>query len=315
MNARLYRAIRRLAAALLLLATAKPLLAIDSTAIEASARSADCLAYKVIGVCYWLLCTTYGCDVETSAKVQHYVPDAVVSSYSNTGKNPWSEVAAASAPTASAHAGGDGTTNQSHENNLAKFKNTDVIGHPAATAFTQYVSAFGYSCAGAGKPLVPYLLSTHDFIAWRYDIPEAVYPESLTPGVREIGSRASANLWGSVYPRGGFLHQADDYKTAAVVAQRAGDVVTRSGQIHVYVPLLAKKSDGYWPAGALVETNPKTGKWQDLTPTVSKTCAAFPNTGTHQQAVDGGYAFALWRPYSCCQRMGEAFLGSTDFQK
>jgi integrating conjugative element protein (TIGR03756 family) len=202
MSALLYRATRRMTAALLLLATAKPLLAIDSATITAAARSTDCLAYKVVGVCYWLLCTTYGCDVETSAKVQHYVPDAVVSSYSNTGKNPWGAVATASAPTASAHAGGDGTTNQSHENNLAKFKNADVIGHPAGAAFARYVAEFGYSCAGAGKSLVPYLLSTHDFIAWRYDIPEAVYPESLMPGVREIGSRASGNLWGSVPPFG-----------------------------------------------------------------------------------------------------------------
>ncbi|HEB0595863.1 TPA: TIGR03756 family integrating conjugative element protein, partial [Pseudomonas aeruginosa] len=32
------------------------------------------------------------------------------------------------------------------------------------------------------------------------------------------------------------------------------------------------------------------------------------------QAVDGEYAWALWRPYSCCQRKGQIFLGSTDFQ-
>ena len=130
MNALLHRAARRMAAALLMAATAKPLLAIDSATIAASANSADCLAYKVIGVCYWLLCTTYGCDVETSPKIQHYIPDAVVSSYTNTGKNPWTDVASVSPPTSNARAGGDGTTNQAHENNLAKFREADVIGHP-----------------------------------------------------------------------------------------------------------------------------------------------------------------------------------------
>jgi integrating conjugative element protein (TIGR03756 family) len=69
-------------------------------------------------------------------------------------------------------------------------------------------------------------LSTLDTLAWRYNVPELVYPEALIPGMREIGSRTSANLWGNVYPRGGFLHQSDVYRTAAVVAQRAGAIVT-----------------------------------------------------------------------------------------
>jgi hypothetical protein len=34
-----------------------------------------------------------GCTVRTSVKVRHYVPDAVVSSYSNTGENPWRKCA------------------------------------------------------------------------------------------------------------------------------------------------------------------------------------------------------------------------------
>ncbi|HAN6590639.1 TPA: replicative DNA helicase, partial [Escherichia coli] len=46
------------------------------------------------------------------------------------------------------------------------------------------------------------------------------YPEALVPGKREIGSQAEENLWGSVYPRSGFVMQTDDDKAAAVVAQR-----------------------------------------------------------------------------------------------
>lgn len=86
---------------------------------------------------------------------------------------------------------------------------------------------------------MPYLLSTLDTLAWRYNVPEALYPEALIPGRREIGTRTGLNLWGNVYPRGGFLHQTDDHKSGAVVAQRAGDIVTRRNQIHVYQPLLA----------------------------------------------------------------------------
>src|SRR3546814_2748302 len=81
------------------------------------------------------------------------------------------------------------------------------------------------------------------------------------------------NLWGNVYPRGGFLHQTDDFKTGAVIAQRAGDVVTRRGQLHVYQPLLANARDGYWPAGALMEGDASTGKWQELRSVLSSSSA------------------------------------------
>ena len=315
MKPRLHTASRRLrlAIASVLLASSASSFALNTATIVASTLSPDCLEYRVTGICYWLLCTMFGCSVRTSVKVRHYVPDAVVSSYSNTGENPWIEVRAMSLPNPTARAGGDGTTNEDHENNLAKFKNADVIGHPGGSVFSQFASASGYTCAGAGTAFMPYLLSTLDTLAWRHNVPESLYPEALIPGLREIGTRTALNLWGNVYPRGGFLHQVDDYKSGAVVAQRAGDIVTRRGQIHVYQPLLASARDGYWPAGALMETDASTGKWQELTPTLSNTCAVFPHGNTRVQAQQGDYAWALWRPYACCRRRGQVFLGSVDF--
>lgn len=44
------------------------------------------------------------------------------------------------------------------------------------------------------------------------------------------------------------------------------------------------------------------------------TCAVFPNALPATQATDGGYAWTLWRPYACCKRMGQIFLGSTDVE-
>ncbi|WP_418648290.1 TIGR03756 family integrating conjugative element protein [Thauera butanivorans] len=296
-----------------LLAGAPSSFALDTATIVSSALSPDCLEYRVVGICYWLYCTYGGCSVRTSVKVRHYVPDAVVSSYSNTGESPWTEVRAMSPPNATARAGGDGTTNEEHENNLARFKNADVIGHPASLVFSEFAASFGYSCEGAGTAFMPYLLSTLDTVAWRYNVPEMAYPEALMPGRREIGTRSDRNLWGNVYPRGGFLHQADDYMSGAVVAQRAGDVVTRRSQPHVYQPLLADARDGYWPAGELVESDASTGKWQELTPTLSSSCTVFPHADTREQAQRGDYAWALWRPYACCRQRGQAFLGSIDF--
>ncbi|OCX15672.1 integrating conjugative element protein [Stutzerimonas xanthomarina] len=306
---------RRLRAgiATILLTAASSSFALNTATIVSSVLSPDCLEYRITGICYWLYCTYGGCSVRTSVKVRHYVPDAVVSSYSNTGENPWIEVRAMSMPNASARAGGDGTTNHDNENNLAKFKNADVVGHPGGYVLGRFASSSGYACQGAGTAFMPYLLSTLDTVAWRYNIPEVVYPEALIPGMREVGSRTGLNLWGNVYPRGGLLHQSDDHMAGAVVAQRAGDVVTRRGQLHVYQPLLADAEDGYWPAGALVETDAQTGKWQELAPSLSRTCTVFPHANTRVQAQRGDYAWALWRPYSCCEREGQVFLGSVDF--
>jgi len=287
--------------------------ALTTPAILNSALSLDCLDYKIVGICYWLHCGLGGCKVRTSVKVRHYIPEAVVSSYQNTGKNPWSEVAIMSTPNTTAEDGGNGTTSEKHENDLSRFKNADVIGHPASEVFSEFVGAMGFSCSGAGMPFMPYLLSTLDTLAWRYYVPEMAYPESLVPGMREVGSTIAANMWGAVYPRGGFVHQADDHKAAAVIAQRAGDIVTRSAQPHVYTPLLAQSKTGYWPAGALVEGNATTGKWQELAPSMSSSCMTFPHSEFLTQDTQGAYAWTLWRPYSCCKKRGQIFLGSIDF--
>lgn len=288
--------------------------ALTTPAIVASATSIDCLDYKIVGICYWLYCGWSGCRVRTSVKVKHYVPDAVVSSYQNTGANPWLEVAIMSPPNPTAVDGGSSVNDEEHENEASRFKNADVIGHPAGIVFGEFAAQFGYTCEGAGVPFTPNLLSTLDTVAWRYYLPEIAYPEALVPLMRNVGSTLGLNLWGSVYPRGGFIHQVDDHKAAAVVAQRAGDIVTRNAQPHVYSPLLAGSKPGYWPAGALMESSASTGKWQELTPSMSSSCMTFPRSGILTQDVQGAYAWTLWRPYSCCKKRGQVFLGSTDFQ-
>lgn len=95
----------RAGVASLLLLSATGSYALNTTAIVASVASPDCLEYRVVGICYWLYCTWGGCTVRTSVKVRHYIPDAVVSSYSNTGENPWVEVRAMSTANPSAQAG------------------------------------------------------------------------------------------------------------------------------------------------------------------------------------------------------------------
>jgi len=221
-------------------------------------------------------------------------------------------MAALSAPISGAEGGGNLITPNTRRDNLPRFKNVDGIGHPGGWAATQLASQSGYACASGATAFMPYYLSTLDSLAWRHGIPENFYPESLMPGIREIGHQTSGAMWGNVYPRQGFLVQPDDFKAAAVMAQRAGDVVTRNWQPHVYVPLTPAKRDGYWPPGPIVENDASTHKWQLLSPQIQPTCAIFPSDPV--QSTDGGYAWSLWRPYSCCKREGQTFLFSIDFE-
>lgn len=72
-------------------------------------------------------------------------------------------------------------TSQANQNDVAKFKNADVIGHPGAEVFNEFIAGFGYTCSGPSQMLFPYLLSTLDTVGWRYNVPEVVYPEALIP--------------------------------------------------------------------------------------------------------------------------------------
>ncbi|EKB5404508.1 TIGR03756 family integrating conjugative element protein, partial [Salmonella enterica] len=242
------------------------------------------------------------------------------------GENPWTEMktvssvsggieSAVSSGLAGLSAGGGQSTAkrpQGSESLLStRFKYADAIGHPATSLIGGQIP--GYSCKSAATPLVPYFLSTLDSLAWRTGLPEALYPEALIPGKREIGSTAGRNMWGNVYPRSGFVTQQDDYKAGAVIAQRVADIITRSGQVHVYQPLTGHRRPGYWPPDPVTEnTGTKNHKWQRLAPAASQSCAVFPDTGG-KVAEDGNYAWTLWQPYSCCKPRGQTFLYSTDF--
>jgi integrating conjugative element protein (TIGR03756 family) len=140
--------------------------------------------------------------------------------------------------------------------------------------------------------------------------------------LREIGTWP-LQTWGGVYPRTGWTTQAEEPKAAAINAQRAGDIVTRVGQPHVYLPLIGPNGGNQkvWPPGPLVEKDANTGTWQMLLPAPENSCAVFGTndlasvTGWGGGKVDasGDYAWNLWRPYKCCTRRGQWFLGDIDW--
>ncbi|EIS0299362.1 TIGR03756 family integrating conjugative element protein [Salmonella enterica] len=318
--------LRPVALSLMLTAGSLPAVnaAINTATIVASSASSSCISWRVSGICYWLLCTPFGCTVKTSIKVTHFIPETVVSVYQDKGKNPWAEMALVSGTSGGVEnaisgalaglsaGGGESVSKVPGQRSLhTRFKYADAIGHPATSLIGGQIP--GYSCNSATTPLFPYFLSTLDTLVWRTGVPELAYPEALILGKREVGSQASQNMWGNVYPRSGFITQQDDYKAGAVIAQRVADIITRSGQVHVYQPLVGHRSPGYWPPEPVSEnTGTKNHKWQRLSPALSQSCAVFPDTGGHV-AEDGNYAWALWQPYSCCKRRGQTFLYSTDF--
>lgn len=321
---------RKTALALLLsLTTTVQAESITSAQIVAAAASASCIDYQLVGVCFWLRCHSNGCDIETSPKIGHHNPDLVVSAHNGVGNNPWTEAnsivgdvsQSAVGSLINSAAGIEAGSNQSDrgdELNGLKFKSSDAIGHPSASV------TMAYRCESQATSYNPYFVSGTDSIAWRLGIPETAYPDALIPGRREIGNFPS-NTWGSVYPRSGFINQSSDAKAAAVVAQRVGDIVTRSGQPHVYQSLTGSvggSSMRVWPPEALEENTNKGGSWQMLAPEVSNSCEVFGENDTAsvagwdggKQAESGNYAWTLWRPYQCCKREGQYFLYSVNFK-
>lgn len=216
--------------------------------ITAAASSPQCLAWRVSGVCFWLICTPAGCYIETTARFAHNLPDLVVSAYNNTGDNPWitgrSLTGSVSASGANAStpmfspfvpaAGGTLSSGASNPRGNTRFKEVDIIGSPT-TLITDALASTGFLCESESVPFLPYFLSGLDGYAWRTGIPDMFMPESLIPGLRHIGNWPF-NTWGRVYPREGWLVQSDDAKVGAVAAQRAIDVTLQPWQPHVYIP-------------------------------------------------------------------------------
>jgi integrating conjugative element protein (TIGR03756 family) len=250
---------------------------ITSAGLVANAASAfpACGRWQPTGICVYLVCTLFECHTEESVKYGHYNPDLVVSAYNSSSNdsvsgNPWTEgksitgrlsTSVASALVKAVPSAGD-FSHGKHQNMI--FKEGDAIGHPATLVTSHFSPPL---CPTDVTAFKPYFLSGLDAIGWRWQIPEVVYPQSLTPGLREVGS-GLLYTWGNLYPRGGFTTQSDDAKSGAVIAQRVADIVTRSSQPHVYLSLNEGDDDSnqhvngstrVWSPGPITENDATNG--------------------------------------------------------
>lgn len=260
--------------------------------LASSATSKECLDYCIDGACFYLVCGVLGCAIKTTPHINHNLPDFVVSSYKRPGENPFQEIKMLDYK--SGINGSNIATRDKHNDNLA-FKEVSIVGNPVAYALGQQ----RYFCPTNIYPMQPYYLSTWDNKMWRSGLSELLYPATYLPGVNEVGPVLKS--WGSVYPRIGFLHQSNDYKTASVIAQRGLSII-KDGGLHIHQSPLA--------------TNAKThGKWQMLSPQPENKCKrlGFENHQTilNKKDKDGQYAWTVWSNYGCCIPSAGVFVGST----
>jgi integrating conjugative element protein (TIGR03756 family) len=293
---------------------------------------ASCLQWVPVGVCFWMTCTPYGCTIHTSIKVRHNAPDLAISTYHDPALHPWKDWGRQVAKASQAVLRGllvqpnvDSAGTRSQEQRTDKntrFRDADAIGHPSIQAGLGSSGA-SFLCRQSVSAFRPYLLSPLDGWVWRNYLPvESLYLASWIPGLREIGE-FPLNTWGGVYPRTGWAVQQHDVKNSAVLSQRIGDIVTRSGEPHVYIDaphdtMVDRGSQMVWNPPSLVERQPLTGQFQMQYPIPSPECIVFGDNdalkpasyGDGKTTAESGYVWALWRPYRCCRRAGHIFLYS-----
>ena len=302
---------------------AKPTTLTTADIVSSMTLDRSCLNYCITGICVWLRCSIYQCEIKTSIRVSHFNPDLVVSVYDSAGDNPWLEAEALFGSVESqltdslvgvfhdAEAGGGHRTESGNSavDQSLRFKEATAIGHPLSS-LTDFLGNTGYYCPSEAESFIPYFSSSFDSLTWRLGLPEMLYLTNLLPGRRVVGEGIHQQ-WGAVWPRTGFINQKDDAKAAAVVAQRVGNIVTQDRQPHVYKPLNGNGYNRTWLPGELVENDPNTGVWQMLTPKQDTQCYVFGENDVLTQAwsqgrqsEDNRYAFSLWRPYECCEAKG-----------
>ncbi len=287
----------------------------------------SCLKYRPEGLCFWLQCSWYGCWVNTTMKVSEYLPDTTVSVFNDADSDPWDVPHMVVDPIANKAAeaqvslitpDGYGFGNASDQTGGRhteddRLKEVDALGNPVAQMFQPPMFI-----PPVTQPYMPYYQSMLDVAAWRSSLTEMFYPGTLIPGVHDVG-QFPYNVWGSLYPRDGFVNSSNDAKGAAVVAQRAASIFTQGGQPHVYYP--EPNSCGQaCQVYAAQENDDSTVEWQMDYPIADNSCQIFGTNDLTQlkpwgadaaDKGDGNYVWTMWHHYEGCIQGDGSFLGST----
>lgn len=285
------------------------------------------LDYKVEGACTWLDCSGFWCSTTTTPFVREYLPDVVISVYKKYGDNPFTEanqideaqqVAGQAAAKAYFHSdSGSGRTGSTKRGLMNRFYQVDVIGNPAIWTIDHSIP-FAHIQSSI-TPYAPYFSSLSDVVSWRTPMAEeAIYPQDLIPFVRDEGLKLAP--WGSIFPRDGFITQGDGYKAAAVMAIRAGTIVTGQQAPHVGKGIRVGNCGwSHCDISPMKENDNNDVKFERI----------YPDATTHYDSEDFGkndltdmtpygsqyekdgsddYVFLAWRRYEGCVKGPGRFL-------
>jgi len=301
------------------------------------AAALSCMQWELRGICVWLACVGPICTANTTVKVKNHVPDLVIQAYDKGDVEPWTEshdiniVSQGDADSSWVTTiigwienfnvgsvgirGGISTEADKGKHANLNFKIVDAYGNPSLIAFNLLTeSTFGLACSGRTFPFFPYFISNLDSIAWRWDIPEMFYPQSLVPMVTVYDLGTPYNNYGAIYPRHGFMTAQDPLKAAVLAAFRAAHIITRNLEPHLYYTVGQPATDGYWPYGPLDQNDSDTGEFQMLYPKKDTSCAKFPYSGDPsitRRSSDGSYIWNFWKAYKCCKRQGQKLIYHT----
>jgi len=253
------------------------------------ATAYECTQFRVVGVCIWIVCTSFGCDITVTVKYGHFNPDVIVRVTNEQGVGRVEDQTR------------QDTGNRNHNNLI--YQDSKAYGHP----LTGQIYCPSNTSAGS-----QYYQSSVDKTAWRYGGLDALTTEALVPGKMEVGVWPN-NTWGALYPRTGWTTQHSEPKSAAVVAHRVGDFITRNSEPHVYSSILGRPvfvadSKLTWSPSSLILNSNEEGWWQPTTPKIEG-CLLFgvddstdkTGWGGGRVSKNGKYRHALWRPYTCCE--------------
>ena len=258
-----------------------------------------CLYPRIVGICIWIW--PYPLNIETTIKIGHFNPDVIVYvSREGTFASQDNPVYPSEGPE---------IDDNQHGHKDLMFKEALAAGNP--------LSGQIYCPTQADTTL--YFTSEIDIPSWKWVGLDTLDSASFIPGEREI--EVDEN-WGALYPRSGWVIQQSDPKTAGIIAQRVGDIITREDEPHIYDDDLASQMKIFiedekftWAPGELIENVFDEGWWEPISPEFKINCDIFGEEGSDENVDENGdYIYILWRPYTCCE-VEAGFLIYIDFMK
>ena len=279
----------------------------------------NCLHLRVLGACFWM--NGEG-EVSATPYVKEYLPDVVISVFKAPNQNPWFEIndsidkagGVAESKMVSNLTGfeagyGQHSLSNPMEQNVF-FKETDVVGNPALPFIAD---KGGLLLPSTATPFIPYYQSMLDAPLWR-GLPQtkmALIAEAAAMPADILHHIGTGLInWGGLYPIEGKVAESDDVKAAAVIALRAGYLITDPHSVfttgHVYQGL--SDTCGEHCHAAPIEENSDKTQFQLIYPQSDNACEIFGETAKYKNENEnenknkkGAHVWVVWRQYHGCK--------------